>query len=366
MESATVSSLVTGRTGQERYAELLGKVSEAGMIVTPFIIDKEPGTIELAAGQELAFKVEAQAVVGLGGGSVIDGAKAIAALATNPGEVYDYMEVVGKGQPISVQPLPFIAMPTTAGTGSEVTKNAVINSEQHNRKVSIRSPMMLPTVALIDPLLGVGAPPQVTAYSGLDCLTQCIEPYVSCKANPFTDGFTREGILRASRSLRAAYRDGNNLDAREDMAVAAVLGGLSLANAKLGAVHGFAGYVGGKYPSAPHGAVCAALLPHVFRMNAEVLSQKAQEDPQYHRSYLRHIEVAKIITGNPNATVEEGAQWLESLTIDLQVPSLATFGMVSDDFVEVSEQSAKSSSMQGNPVVLTTEQLVKILEKAAM
>jgi len=360
----TKALMVTGRTGAQRYTSILNSLQSSGIEITCFPIEKEPGTQELLAGVQLARDSAAEAVIGLGGGSVIDGAKAIAALATNPGSPLDYMEIVGKGMAITVQPLPFIAMPTTAGTGSEVTKNSVITAEEHNRKVSIRSPMMIPTVALVDPVLAVGAPPQVTAFSGLDCLTQCIEPYVSRNANPFTDGLSKEGILRASRSLRAVYRNGEDLDAREDLAAAATIGGLALANAKLGAVHGFAGYVGGRYPSAPHGAVCAALLPHVFRMNSEVLAEKAKTEPKYEQYYLRHVEVAKIITGNPTATVEEGASWLEALTRDLNVPSLSTYGMSEADFTEVAENSAVSSSMQGNPISLTTQQLIEILQKA--
>jgi len=361
---ATKILMVLGRTGRLRYAQLLKILVDGGLDLHFFTIEKEPGTIDISAGVSFARNAGVQAVVGLGGGSVIDGAKAIAALATNPGPPLDYMEGVGKGLPIKVQPLPFIAIPTTAGTGSEVTKNSVITAEEQSRKVSIRSPMMLPLVAILDPVLAVGTPPHITACTGLDCLTQCIEPYVSCNANPFTDGLSREGIVRAARSIRTAYLDGSNLDAREDLTIAATLGGLALANAKLGAVHGFAGCIGGMYPTASHGAVCAALLPHAFRMNAKVLAEKAKNDSKYQKFLLRHQEVARLITENDAATAEDGADWLEDLVRQLNIPSLASFGVKREELHEIAKQSAGTSSMQGNPVQLSTPYLEQILHAA--
>ena len=158
-------------------------------------------------------------VIGYGGGSVIDTSKATAALLTNPGELLDYLEVVGKNQPLLNPGLPCIAIPTTAGTGSEVTKNAVLAVPIQRRKVSLRSPYLLPKVAIIDPELTYSLPPDVTASTGLDALTQVLEPYVSRRANAITDLFCREGIRRAAHSLIAVYRDGSDYQAREDMAL---------------------------------------------------------------------------------------------------------------------------------------------------
>lgn len=209
-------------------------------------------------------------VIGLGGGSVLDAGKAIAALVTNLGNVFDYLEVIGKGQPLVNAPLPFIAIPTTAGTGTEVTRNAVLGSPAHGVKVSLRSPMMLPSLAIVDPELTYGLPPEITASSGLDALTQLIEPFVSVKANPMTDAICREGIRHAAKSLRTVYHNGADASAREGMSLASLFGGLALANAALGAVHGFAGPLGGML-NAPHGAICAKLLPLVMEVNIKVL-----------------------------------------------------------------------------------------------
>ena len=179
-------------------------------------------------------------LIAIGGGSVIDAGKAIAALASNPGDVLDYLEVVGKGQALTNAPFPMIAVPTTAGTGSEVTRNAVLGSQEHGVKASMRSPMMLPRVAIVDPQLAVGLPPAITASTGLDALTQLIEPYVSSKANPLTDAFCLDGLRAIKGSLLRAFANGGDAAARAGMSYASLLGGLALANAGLGVVHGFA------------------------------------------------------------------------------------------------------------------------------
>lgn len=202
----------------------------------------------------------------------------MAALTTNLGKsyngklstIYTYLEVVGEAKSIQHVPIPMIAIPTTSGTGSEVTKNAVLKSVEKQRKASMRHNMMLPAVAIVDPLLTVTCPASTTAHVGLDALCQCIEPFVCNVPNPIVDALCREGILRASRSLRTAVADGDNIAAREDLSIASLFGGLALANAKLGLVHGYAGVLGGMFDTSPHGAICASLLPGVFRKNAEV------------------------------------------------------------------------------------------------
>lgn len=192
----------------------------------------------------------------------------------NGGDPLDYAEVIGHGRPLERRSLPLIAIPTTAGTGAEVTRNAVIGSPEHRVKVSLRSPLMLPEVAIVDPELTRDLPPALTASTGLDALTQLIEPLVSCRTNPLTDALCRSGIQRAARSLRRAVEHGEDLVAREDMSLASLFSGLALANAALGAVHGLTGPLGGMF-EASHGALCASLLPAVMEANVRALRHRA-------------------------------------------------------------------------------------------
>jgi len=298
-------------------------------------------------------------IIGLGGGSVLDTGKAIAALVTNPGDVFDYLEVVGKGQPLVNVPLPYIAIPTTAGTGSEVTRNAVIESTEQKMKVSLRSPLMLPRIALVDPELTYNLPPPITASSGLDALTQLIEPFVSVKANPMTDAICREGMHHAAQSLRRAYENGADKEAREGMALASLFGGMALANAALGAVHGFAGPLGGML-HAPHGALCARLLPLVVEANLKALEMRQPEHP----AITRYIEIAQILTGNKNATAIDGVEWVSELVNALDIPALSAYRMSEKDFPEAVEKTMKANSFKGNPIALNAADLRGILEKA--
>ena len=265
-------------------------------------------------------------MIGIGGGSALDAAKAIAALLTNAGDLFDYLEVIGRAQPLVHPAAPCIAIPTTAGTGSEVTRNAVLSSPEHRVKVSLRSAYMLPRVALVDPELTYELPPSVTAATGLDALTQLIEPYVSPRANPVTDGMCVEGIRRAARSLRRAVENGRDTSAREDMALASLFGGLALANAGLGAVHGFAGPMGGMFP-APHGAVCAALLPHVMETNLRALRSRAPSS----ESLSRYSELGPLLTGRTQATADDAVQWIHELVTALHIPRLKSYGITSAD-----------------------------------
>ncbi|MBK9125405.1 MAG: iron-containing alcohol dehydrogenase [Chloroflexi bacterium] len=340
---------------QPVYAALEG----SGIAYTAFSVTHEP-TIDIAKHAiAQAHELGAQLVIGFGGGAAIDLGKAVAALATNPGDPLDYLEVIGRGKPLQHDPLPYIAVPTTAGTGAEVTRNAVLASTEHRVKVSLRSPKMLPRVALIDPELTVSLPPDVTASTGMDALTQCIEPFVSPAANVMTDTFCRDGIRRAARALQRAYRDGADIDAREDMSAAALMGGLALANAKLGAVHGFAAPIGGMF-DAPHGAVCAVLLAPVMRANLRALRERTPGHP----SLERYIEIARLVTGTGGATADDGVQWVQALARDLNVPGLSAYGIGLDTLPEIAEKAAQASSMKGNPVVLTLDELVGILEEA--
>jgi alcohol dehydrogenase class IV len=331
-------------------------LSSAGVESTVRQIDAEP-TVELVeTGTRQAAKEGCDLVVGVGGGSAIDAAKAIAAMLANAGELYDYLEVIGRGQPLTGPSAPCIAVPTTAGTGAEVTRNAVLASPEHRVKVSLRSPYMLPRLALVDPALTHTVPPAVTAYTGLDALTQLIEPFVSIRANPFTDAVCRDGMRRAARSLLTAFQEGGNAVARRDMSLASLFGGLALANAGLGAVHGLAAPIGGMFP-APHGAICAALLPHVMEANLQALERR---DP---RSELltRYREVSVILTGNPQASAEDGVRWVSELVSALRIPPLSEFGVRAEALPEL---AAKASSMRANPIPLTQREIVRIVESA--
>jgi len=267
--------------------------------------------------------------------------------------------VVGRALPLTNPAAPCIAIPTTAGTGAEVTRNAVLASPAHQVKVSLRSPLMLPRLALVDPELTLDLPAGLTASTGLDALTQLIEPYVSIRANPLSDGFCTEGIRRVSRALRPAFHDGANAAAREDMALASLLGGLALANAGLGAVHGFAAPIGGMF-SAPHGAVCAALLPHVMEANLLAARQRAAKGDTPGRYAL----IAQLLTGEATATAEDGVRWVRSLVAELGIPPLRTYGVTSGLVPALVAKAAQASSMKANPLPLTPEELTAILRAA--
>jgi alcohol dehydrogenase class IV len=350
--------VVTGGAPQ-RAQPLLDILERQGLDYVTFMVSGEPTTDAVRQGTGRAREEQCDLVIGLGGGSAVDAGKAIAALLTNAGDPLDFLEVIGRGQPITQPAAPYIAIPTTAGTGAEVTRNAVLLSPEHRVKVSLRSPLMLPRLALVDPILSYSMPPEVTASTGLDALTQVLEPYVSRLANPLTDALCREGMERAARSLRRAYENGEDAAAREDMALVSLFGGLALANAKLGAVHGFAGPMGGMFPG-PHGAICAALLPHVMVVNVRALQERLSGSQALHR----YDEVARILTGQNQATATDGARWVQRLCADLQVPPLSTYGLTEADLPALIEKASRSSSMRGNPIQLTPEEMQEILERA--
>jgi len=350
--------LVTGRQ-PARADGLLYSLRGNNLTCTLASVPGEPTLAHVRAGVEAGRSADCDVVIGFGGGSALDAAKAIAALLTNPGEPLDYLEVIGEGRPLTQPPLPFLAIPTTAGTGSEMTRNAVLGSKEHRVKVSLRSPLMLSKVALLDPELTLGLPPEITASTGMDALTQCIETYVSARANPLTDAFCLEGVRRAARSLRRSVAQGDDLAARADMMLAACYSGFALANAGLGAVHGFAGPIGGMFP-APHGAVCAALLAPVMRANVTALRAR-QPDGE---AVQRFSTVARILLRDDKASVEEGIQWVEKLTRDLRIPRLGQWGVQPADFQEITRKAMEASSMKGNPLTLTGDELRGVLVAA--
>ncbi|HHY54253.1 MAG TPA: iron-containing alcohol dehydrogenase [Chloroflexi bacterium] len=347
--------VVTGANPQ-RAERLLALLAAAELQPSLYSVAHEPTVEDAIAGVAAAKRAGAEVIVAFGGGSVIDAGKAIAALATNPGDVFDYLEVIGRAQPLTQPSLPVIAIPTTAGTGSEVTRNAVLASPAHRVKVSVRSPSMLPRVALVDPELTYSLPAAVTAATGMDALTQLIEPFVSSRANPLTDAICREGLQHAARSLQRAVRQGSDVAARRDMAFASLCGGLALANAGLGAVHGFAGPFGGMY-GAPHGAVCAALLPEVVAANVKALRQRAPGSV----ALTRYAELAHLLTGSAEATVDDAIAWLRALVAGLEIPPLSHYGFSRTDAPALVDKARAASSMKANPIVLTDEELTALV-----
>lgn len=358
--------VVTG-SDPERAAPLFDVLMERGVEYVVYQVDREPEIEIIETGVAHALQSWCNCVIAFGGGAVIDAAKAIAILATNDGEVMDFVEIIGYGRELNKPGLPMIAIPTTAGTGSEVTRNSVIIAPEHRVKVSLRSPLMLPAVALCDPELTYGLPPATTAATGLDALAQLIEPFVCRRANPLTDGICREGMMRVARSLRRAYADGSDAAARENMMVASLFGGLALANAGLGAVHGLAGPLGGMI-TAPHGALCAALMPHVVAANLEALRARAAAGEQGRAvsgwALSRYQEVARLLTGEPDAVAEDAVDWLSKLTADLGIPRLGAYGMRAEDISELVRKASQASSMQANPVELSHEELASIVQAA--
>jgi alcohol dehydrogenase class IV len=349
--------VVMGGSGRGREGLTKG-LSDAGVRPVFFSVTGEPTTHLVDQATRLARAEGCDLVISLGGGSVIDAGKAVAVMLTNPGDVLDYLELVGGGKPLREPGVPFLAVPTTAGTGTEVTRNAVLDVPEHSVKASLRSPHLLARVAIVDPELTVSLPPRITAYTGMDALTQLIEPLVSNAANPLTDGICREGLARAGRSLAAAYRDGTNLAAREDMAIAALFSGIALANARLGAVHGFAGVVGGATGHA-HGAICARLLPFVMEANIRAVAERG--DPAI---LQRYTEIARTLTGDPAADARSGVSWVRALCAEMKIPPLREAGLSVADCGRLIPLAQRASSMQGNPVTLSDHELRAILEAA--
>ena len=348
--------LVTGRdTSRSEMAVQFLKTTGVDSVVLP--VPGEPVLETVAQGVSLARSEKCDLVIGFGGGGAIDAGKAIAAMLSNDGDLLDYLEVIGQGKPLARAGAPFIAIPTTAGTGAEVTRNAVLGSPGHRVKVSLRSPLMLPRIALVDPALTLGLPPAVTASTGLDALTQLLEAFVSARANPMTDALCEQGIPLAARSLERACAHPDDLSAREDMSLAAMYSGVALANAGLGAVHGFAAPIGGML-TAPHGAVCAALLPHVWKANLEAVATRGKNDARSGR----FARAARLLTGKDDAV--SAIPWLHDVCARLQIPSRRACGIADEHLPEIVARARQASSMKANPVELTADELLAILKAA--
>jgi alcohol dehydrogenase class IV len=347
--------LVTGRTAG-RAAPLAAGLAARGVASVGFPVAGEP-TVELVReGIALGRREGCQGVIAVGGGSAIDAGKAVAGLLGNGADdPLEHLEVVGRGLPLTRPALPFVAVPTTAGTGSEVTRNAVLGAG--GTKASLRSPHLLARLAVVDPDLLVGLPRHVLVASGLDALSQLVEPFLSARANPVTDGLAAEGLRRSSRALRPACLEGLTAGRREDLALASLLGGLCLANAGLGAVHGFAAPAGAAL-GAPHGALCAALLAPCLTVNLRALRARAPEGE------ARFAELARILTGRPDAAPEDGIAWVEALCRDLGVKGLAAHGLRPEGIADLVARARGASSMKANPVALTEPELEEVVRLA--
>jgi len=349
--------VVTGRT-TSRADTLRSELRETGISSIVFGVATEPSIERVRAAVSLVAESGCDAVLGFGGGSALDVAKAVAVLALSGTDPTDHLEVIGAGHPIEQPGLPCVAVPTTAGTGSEVTRNSVLSGG--GVKASLRSPLILPKVALVDPELLVGVPKPTIAASGMDALSQLIEPLLSKRANPFSDALARDGIRRSARSLRRGYEEGmEESGVREDLALASLFSGMCLANSGLGAVHGLAAAAGARL-SAPHGAVCAAVLAAVMDVNLRALRERAREDP----ALPRMTEVATLLTGLPEATPEDAIAWLQELTTALSIPGLASYGLNQDEIAPMVAAAQKASSMRGNPIDLRDEEVTEIITRS--
>lgn len=341
----------------DRHAGWLSpQLEAAGLVVTRLTVAGEPTIDAMEQAAAVARSIGCEVVLGIGGGSVIDATKAIAALAVQPHDAFSYLEVIGRGRSLDRPALPCIAVPTTAGTGAEVTKNAVLGSPEHRVKVSLRHPSLLPRIAVVDPELTLSLGPRVTAATGLDALTQLIESFVSSRANPLTDGFCREGLRHIRVALPSVLHDPHDLVAREGMSLASLLGGLALANSGLGAVHGFAGPLGGMFP-APHGSLCGILLPSVMEANIRSLIHGSGAAV----ALDRYQELARLLTGQSEADPAAGAVWVRSLVEAAGIPRLATWGITADDIPAIVKMARQASSMKANPVPLSDSELGGIL-----
>ncbi|GLS88185.1 alcohol dehydrogenase [Cypionkella aquatica] len=320
-----------------------------GCSVTRFVVNGEPDVAMIEAATSAAKGT--QVVMALGGGAVIDAGKAVAAMIPATRPLMDHLEVIGKSLPLDHPPLPFIAIPTTAGTGAEVTRNAVIGSPAHQRKVSLRDKRMLPALAIIDPSLTDHTPKHITLASGLDAITQVIEPYICTRANRLTDALCRDAIPQGLRALRQLMQ-AENPRARDDMAWVSLCGGLALANAGLGVIHGLAGPLGGLI-AAPHGAICGTLLPHGLAINAS-----RADDPARINQVIGWI--AEAFETKPESALNNLVKWSR----EHGLPTLAQMGFTPQHLRQAAEAAAASSSMQANPVRLSVQDLAILMATA--
>ena len=336
-----------------RAGWLIRDIQAAGVTVTAFSCPKEPDLPLLEAALAAARACGAGVVLCLGGGAAMDLAKAVAGLAPGKGVVLDHLEGVGRALPLTTPTLPFIALPTTAGTGSEATRNAVIDVPEHRRKVSLRDDRLMARVAIVDPALTDGCPRQVTLASGLDALTQVIEPYICARPNPATDALARAAIPQGAAAL-VRLMEVEDPDARDAMSWVSLAGGIALANAGLGAVHALAGVIGGM-TGAAHGAICGTLLPFVLQANGRALLP-------HHPVTDRLDEVDGLLSAafGPGP----GSAALHAWSRKAGLPGLDALGLRNEAHGAVAEAAVTAASMRANPVALRADDLCAVLAAA--
>jgi alcohol dehydrogenase class IV len=339
---------------------LLEQLHSNGIVVERYTIDKEPTPAMIDTAVKKFSHAAPDVVVAIGGGSVLDAGKAIAAMIPLNEPVKDYLEGVGTKPAHPGTKIPFIAVPTTSGTGSEATKNAVLSETgERGYKKSLRHNNFIPNVAIVDPVLTVSCPRSTTAASGMDAFTQLLESYLSTAANPVTDALAFEGLRRASTSLMKAYQDGTNLEARTDMALASYLSGITLANAGLGLVHGFASSIGG-YFDIPHGAICSSLMAAANKATVRKLRLKKIDEG----ALMKYAATGKIFSSLENKSTDYYIDFLltliETWTKEMNIPGLAQGGVTSADF----EKIVNVTENKNNPAALGREEMMEILHQS--
>lgn len=327
------------------------------------VVDGEPSPQLVDAAVARFRDANIDVVVGIGGGSVLDAAKAIAGLLPFGNSVLDHLEGVGRGLPYTGPALPFIAVPTTAGTGSEATRNAVLSVQgEQGYKKSFRHDTLVPRVALVDPELLHSCPPARIAANGMDALTQLLESFVSTRASPFTDALARDALQRVARGFEAAWRGGDSEDAargREAMAYGALISGITLAQAGLGSVHGLASPLGAYFPI-PHGEACGTLVAAATHANIRLLHTREPDSIALHK----YAEAGRILSGQHGLSDEEAQDALvaklHAWTEMMDIPRLGNFGITEQDIPRIVADS-RGNSMQTNPIVMTDDEIAQLV-----
>ncbi|MEP6736599.1 MAG: iron-containing alcohol dehydrogenase [Chryseolinea sp.] len=342
------------------YTELLDKFSSDRIIFHEFKVDSEPSPsiVDNIVGKTYLHRPDV--IIGIGGGSVLDAAKAISAMLPLNEPVKTYLEGVGTKSSHPGFKVPFIAVPTTSGTGSETTRNAVLSEVgEQGYKRSLRHMNFVSNVTILDPQLMINCPPAITASSGMDAFTQLLESLLSTVATPLTDSIALKGLSYVAEMLPVAFKDPGNLNARAGMALAAYLSGITLTNVGLGLVHALAGMIGG-YKNIPHGIICSALMPAANKLTLSILRQKAI----WHPALKKYTEAGKLFTNTKGKTDNYYADLLIDTiyrwNTDMKIPTLMSFGVTHDDIVRF----AARAENKNNPVPLNQEEIMKVLQDA--
>jgi len=351
--------LITGKKSfiqSDHWDQLLLQFESAKIHWSHFVIDKEPTPAMIDLCTEEHKNDMPDVVIAIGGGSVLDAGKAIAAMLYHDGSVKDYLEGVGTKPPSGMK-VPFIAVPTTSGTGSEATKNAVISEVgQNGFKKSLRHDRYVPDLAIVDPELTIGCPPDITAQSGMDAFTQLLESYVSTNANPMTDALAVDGIRKIRDGLETAVKHGDHLESRELMSYASMISGVTLANAGLGTVHGFASSIGGFF-NVPHGLVCARMMKPVNDLTLEKLRKESPKD----QGLFKYARIGKLFSSDKNrkdeAYIDILLEVIDKYTEQFNLPKFSQYGIKKSDFPKI----VKATGNKYNPVTLDSAELEEAL-----